>query len=81
MIVVYSYLSSILDRFRAEYSSVEIKFIIGDAVDAMEKVVIGEADLAIAGKSEILFGVVAFSMLENLVVVLIVFALFCSVRN
>lgn len=81
VIVVYSYLLSILDCFCVEYLLVEIKFIIGDVVDVMEKVVIGEVDLVIAGKLEILFGVVAFLMLENLVVVLIVFVLFCSVCN
>lgn len=64
-----------------EYLLVEIKFIIGDVVDVMEKVVIGEVDLVIVGKLEILFGVVVFLMLENLVVVLIVFVLFCLVCN
>lgn len=40
-----------------------------------------EADLAIAGKPETLPGAVAFSMLENLTVVLIAPALPCPVRN
>jgi LysR family positive regulator for ilvC len=44
-------------------------------------VVTGEADLAIAGKPETLPGAVAFSMLENLAVVLIAPALPCPVRN
>ena len=69
--------SPILDRFRAEHPSVEIKLTTGDAADAMEKVVTGEADLAIAGKPETLPGAVAFSMLENLAVVLIAPALPC----
>ena len=47
----YSHLPPILDRFRAEHPSVEIKLTTGDAADAMEKVVTGEADLAIAGKT------------------------------
>lgn len=59
----------------------EIKLSTGDAADAMEKVVTGEADLAIAGKPETLPGSVAFSMLENLAVVLIAPALPCPVRN
>ncbi len=67
----YSHLPPILDRFRAEHPSVEIKLTTGDAADAMDKVVTGEADLAIAGKPETLPGAVAFSMLENLAVVLI----------
>ena len=67
----YSHLPPILDRFRAEHPSVEIKLTTGDAADAMEKVVTGEADLAIAGKPETLPGAVAFAMLENLAVVLI----------
>lgn len=77
----YSHLPPILDRFRAEHPSVEIKLSTGDAADAMEKVVTGEADLAIAGKPETLHGAVAFSMLENLAVVLIAPALPCPVRN
>ncbi len=59
----------------------EIKLTTGDAADAMDKVVTGEADLAIAGKPEMLPGAVAFSMLENLTVVLIAPALPCPVRN
>lgn len=77
----YSHLPPILDRFRAEHPSVEIKLTTGDAADAMDKVVTGEADLAIAGKPETLPGAVAFSMLENLTVVLIAPALPCPVRN
>ncbi|KAI3490522.1 hypothetical protein L1887_45357 [Cichorium endivia] len=73
----YSHLPPILDRFRAAHPSVEIKLTTGDASDAMEKVVTGEADLAIAGKPETLPGAVAFSMLENLAVVLIAPALPC----
>ncbi len=42
----YSHLPPILDRFRAEHPSVEIKLTTGDAADAMKKVVTGEADLA-----------------------------------
>lgn len=38
----YSHLPPILDRFRAEHPSVEIKLTTGDAADAMEKVVTGE---------------------------------------
>ncbi|MDI4740425.1 LysR substrate-binding domain-containing protein, partial [Salmonella enterica subsp. enterica serovar Kentucky] len=41
---------------RAEHPSVEIKLTTGDAADAMDKVVTGEADLAIAGKPETLPG-------------------------
>ena len=69
------------DEIRAAHPSVEIKLTTGDAADAMEKVVTGEADLAIAGKPETLPGAVAFSMLENLAVVLIAPALPCPVRN
>ncbi|EPH6764486.1 HTH-type transcriptional activator IlvY [Cronobacter dublinensis] len=76
----YSHLPPILDRFRAEHPSVEIKLTTGDAADAVEKVNSGEADLAIAGKPEALPAAVAFSMLENLSVVLIAPALPCPVR-
>ncbi|MDF7679533.1 HTH-type transcriptional activator IlvY [Enterobacteriaceae bacterium ESL0689] len=77
----YSHLPPILDRFRAQHPSVEIKLTTGDAADAVEKVVTHEADLAIAGKPETLPGVIAFSMLENLSVVLIAPALACPVRS
>ncbi|WP_024549431.1 HTH-type transcriptional activator IlvY [Siccibacter turicensis] len=77
----YSHLPPILDRFRAEHPSVEIKLITGDAADAVEKVDSGEADLAIAGKPESLPPGIAFAMLENLAVVLIAPALPCPVRH
>ncbi|NUW57212.1 HTH-type transcriptional activator IlvY [Cronobacter turicensis] len=76
----YSHLPPILDRFRAEHPSVEIKLTTGDAADAVEKVNSGEADIAIAGKPQALPAAVAFSMLENLSVVLIAPALPCPVR-
>ena len=77
----YSHLPPILDRFRAEYPSVEIKLTTGDAADAVEKVDSGEADMAIAGKPETLPPGVAFSILEDLAVVLIAPALPCPVRT
>ncbi len=77
----YSHLPPILDRFRAEHPSVEIKLTTGDAADAVEKVVSGEADVAIAGKPEQLPAAVAFSILENLPVALIAPALPCRVRS
>lgn len=77
----YSHLPPILDRFRAEHPSVEIKLITGDAADAVEKVDSGEADLAIAGKSESLPPGIGFAMLENLPMVLIAPALPCPVRH
>ncbi|MDP0705048.1 HTH-type transcriptional activator IlvY, partial [Klebsiella pneumoniae] len=63
------------------HPSVEIKLTTGDAADAMEKVVTGEADLASAGKPETLPGAVAFSMRENLAGVLSAPALPCPVRK
>jgi len=77
----YSHLPPILDRFRAEHPSVEIKLTTGDASDAVEKVDSNEADIAIAGKPETLPPGVAFSMLEDLAVVLIAPALPCPVRT
>lgn len=77
----YSHLPPILDRFRAEHPSVEIKLTTGDASDAVEKVDSGEADIAIAGKPETLPPGVAFSILEDLTVVLIAPALACPVRT
>ncbi|MDQ6192011.1 hypothetical protein M3O75_26435 [Klebsiella pneumoniae] len=68
-----------LDRFRAAHPSVEIKLSTGDAADAMEKVVTGEADRRLP-VSRRLCRSVAFSMLENLAVVLIAPAP-CPVRN
>ncbi len=80
MTAAYSHLPPILDRFRAEHPSVEIKLTTGDAADAMEKVVTGEADLAIAGKPELCRRGGVFDV-ENLAVVLIAPALPCPVRN
>lgn len=77
----YSHLPPILDRFRAEHPSVEIKLTTGDASDAVEKVDSSEADIAIAGKPETLPPGVAFSILEDLAVVLIAPALPCPVRT
>lgn len=77
----YSHLPPILDRFRAEHPSVEIKLTTGDASDAVEKVDSGEADISIAGKPETLPPGVAFSILEDLAVVLIAPALPCPVRT
>lgn len=77
----YSHLPPILDRFRAEHPSVEIKLTTGDAADAVEKALSGEADIAIAGKPETLPAAIDFAMLENLPVVLIGPALACPVRN
>ncbi|NDJ55474.1 HTH-type transcriptional activator IlvY [Enterobacteriaceae bacterium 4M9] len=77
----YSHLPPILDRFRAEHPSVEIKLTTGDAADAVEKALSGEADIAIAGKPETLPAAIAFSMLDNLPVVMIAPALPCPVRS
>jgi LysR family positive regulator for ilvC len=77
----YSHLPPILDRFRVEHPSVEIKLTTGDAADAVEKTLSGEADIAIAGKPETLPAAVAFSMLDNLSVVMIAPALPCPVRS
>lgn len=77
----YSHLPAMLDRFRAEYPAVEIKLTTGDAADAVEKVNSNEADIAIAGKPEVLPPGIEFSTLEYLSVVLIAPALSCSVKN
>lgn len=76
----YSHLPPILDRFRAEHPSVEIKLTTGDAADAVEKVDTDVADIAIAGKPETLPPGIAFSTLENLSIALIAPALACPVK-
>ncbi len=80
MTAAYSHLPPILDRFRAEHPSVEIKLTTGDAADAMEKVVTGEADLAIAGSRRLCLVRWRFPAPENLAA-LIAPALPCPVRN
>lgn len=77
----YSHLPPILDRFRAEHPLVEIKLTTGDAADAVEKALSGEADLAIAGKPEALPAAVAFSTLDYLPIAMIAPALPCPVRT
>lgn len=56
------------DRFRAEHPSVEIKPPVGDAADAMDKVVTGEADLAIKLQARDTARRGSVLMLENLTV-------------
>jgi len=59
----YSHLPPILDRFRAEHPQVEIKLTTGDAADAVDKVQTGEAELAIAGRPEMLPASIGFTPL------------------
>lgn len=77
----YSHLPPILDRFRAEQPCVEINLTTGDAADAVEKVDSGDADLAIAGKPETLPPGMAFTLLENLTLLLIAPSLPCPVHH
>ncbi|SQC17362.1 DNA-binding transcriptional regulator IlvY [Klebsiella pneumoniae] len=76
----YSHLPPILDRFRAAHPSVEIKL----STATRRRYGEGRHRRSRPGdcrKPETLPGSVAFSMLENLAVVLIAPALPCPVRN
>ncbi|XNM72079.1 HTH-type transcriptional activator IlvY [Escherichia coli] len=76
----YSHLPPILDRFRAEHRRWRSNSPL--VMRQMQwKKWSRESRMAIAGKPETLPGAVAFSMLENLAVVLIAPALPCPVRN
>ena len=77
----YSHLPPILDRFRAEHPQVEIKLTTGDAADAVDKVQTGEAELAIAGRPEMLPASIGFTPLGYIPLVLIAPALPCPVRQ
>lgn len=46
----YSHLPEILDQFRIHYPLIEIKLSTGDAADAVTKIQLNDADVAIAGK-------------------------------
>lgn len=67
----YSHLPAILDRFQARYPQVEIKLTTGDAAEAVEKVLLCEADLAIAGRPQQLPDSLAFTPLDELALLLI----------
>lgn len=77
----YSHLPPILDRFRAEHPLVEIKLTTGDPADAVEKVQSAEADIAIAGRPEMLPASIDFMPLCEIPLVLIAPALPCPVRG
>lgn len=48
----YSHLPSILNEFRQSYPQIEIQLITGDPAQAIDKVISGEVDVAIAAKAE-----------------------------
>lgn len=77
----YSHLPPILDRFRAQHPSVEIKLTTGDAADAVDKVLSHEADLGIAGRPETLPAAVEFTGIGEIPLALIAPALPCAVHT
>lgn len=73
----YSHLPDILDKFRALYPLVEIKLITGDAADAVTKIQLNEADLAIAGRPKRLPNSIEFFKLGEIDMVLLIPRLKC----
>ncbi len=57
----YSYLPTVLSQFRLNYPQIEIKLSTGDPAQAINKVVNGEADVAITAKPDILPNKLAFT--------------------
>lgn len=68
----YSHLPDILDKFRILYPMVEIKLTTGDAADAVSKIQLNEADLAIAGRPKYLPSSIEFLKLGEIEMVLLI---------
>ncbi len=61
----YSHLPAILSEFRLLYPQVEIQLITGDPAQAVDKVLQGEADIAIAAKPEALSAKLTYLELDK----------------
>lgn len=68
----YSHLPDVLDKFRVLYPHVEIKLTTGDAADAVNKIQLNEADLAIAGRPNQLPSSIEFCKLGEIEMVLLI---------
>ncbi|UTV27788.1 HTH-type transcriptional activator IlvY [Photobacterium atrarenae] len=61
----YSHLPDLLARFRQQYPNIEIQLITGDPAQAIEKVLDGSADIAIAAKEDRMATSLAFKPIDN----------------
>uniref|UniRef100_A0A486XPJ1 HTH-type transcriptional regulator IlvY n=1 Tax=Rheinheimera sp. BAL341 TaxID=1708203 RepID=A0A486XPJ1_9GAMM len=77
----YSHLPAILDRFRLMCPKAEIKLTTGDAASAIEKVRLGEADIALAAHPSHLPANLAFKSIASLPVMLIAPTIPCKVND
>ncbi|MBU2114549.1 MAG: HTH-type transcriptional activator IlvY [Gammaproteobacteria bacterium] len=77
----YSHLPAILDRFRLMCPKAEIKLTTGDAASAIEKVRLGEADIALAAHPSTLPTNLAFRSIASLPVMLIAPTIPCKVND
>ncbi|WP_445768136.1 HTH-type transcriptional activator IlvY [Rheinheimera sp.] len=77
----YSHLPAILDRFRLMCPKAEIKLTTGDAASAIEKVRLGEADIALAAHPSTLPANLAFRSIASLPVMLIAPTIPCKVND
>lgn len=68
----YSHLPEILDQFRIHYPLIEIKLSTGDAADAVTKIQLNDADLAIAGKPKQLPSGIEFLKFGEIEMVLLI---------
>lgn len=67
----YSHLPDILDKFRARYPRVEIKLSTGDAADAVNKIQLNEADIALAGRPKLLPNSIEFLKVGEITMVML----------
>ncbi|MBZ9612236.1 HTH-type transcriptional activator IlvY [Rheinheimera maricola] len=77
----YSHLPAILDRFRLMCPKADIKLSTGDAASAIEKVRLGEADIALAAHPAQLPANLAFRSIASLPVMLIAPTIPCKVND
>lgn len=77
----YSHLPAILDRFRLACPKAEIRLTTGDASAAIEKVRLGEADIALAAHPTALPANMAFRSIASLPVKLIAPTIPCKVND
>lgn len=68
----YSHLPEILDQFRIHYPLIEIKLSTGDAADAVTKIQLNDADVAIAGKPKQLPSGIEFLKFGEIEMVLLI---------
>jgi LysR family positive regulator for ilvC len=77
----YSVLSEVLDSFRRRYPAIEIKLRTGDHADAIDHILDGDDDIAIAARPDKLSAKIQFQTLVHSPLLFIYPAIHCAVQN